>query len=141
MEKYKNADKPETRCLRGLRRKPGSNQLGSSGSSEDAFAPRRVDTLIPSSPGTFPKPAENVTVKSLLAKLEQYKPGEWIEQQERSKEKRATWEASLPTNYDHHSNHVTPGHTLEYINQGKPSPKKKQEFNVSTKHKRRNSAQ
>lgn len=145
IEKYKNADRPDTRCLRrGLRRKPGLDQLGNSGDSEEALAPRKVDNQTSSTstlPDIPPIPAENVAVRSLLAELEQYKP-DWKEEQRQLKAKRANWEASLPSNFDSHSNHVTPGHTLEYITQGTPGPKKKKEdFNVSTKGKRRNSSQ
>lgn len=145
MEKYKNADGPDTRCLRqGLRRKPGLHQLGDSGESEEAFALQKVDSLAPSTPISLhlsPTPAGNVTVRSLLAELTKHKP-DWKVEQQRLKAKRATWEASTPTNFDSHANHVTPGHTLEYINQGVPTPKKKKEdFNVSTKGKRRNSSQ
>ena len=143
VEKYKNADRPETRCLRGLRRKPGSDQLGLSDSVE-ALVPWRMNMptpSTPSSPSIPPIPSENVAVKTLLAELEQHK-SDWKEEQWRLKEKRDIWEASLPTNFDRHSNYVTPGHTLEYINQGTPAPKKKREnFNVSTRHKRRNSSQ
>jgi hypothetical protein len=116
------------------------DQLGSSNDSSEVLAPRKVDTSIPSSPGIPPIPDANVAVKSFLIELEKYEPEGWQKQQKRLKEQRASWEASLPTNFNSHSNHVTPGHTLEYINQGTPTPKKKKEyFNVSTKHKRRKS--
>lgn len=141
MEKYKDADRPETRCLRGLRRRPGFDQLGGSqGDIYETVLPRRTDTSAPPSPDISPVPAENIAVKSLLAGLEH--PEDWRDEQWRLKEKRSTWESSLPPNFDNHPNHVTPGHSLEYINQGTPAPKKKKEdFNVSTKHKRRTSAQ
>lgn len=141
VEKYRNAD--NQRCLPGLRRRPGQDQLGSS-DSQEVLAPRMIDTSapsIPSSPETFLMSPQDAPVKSMLAPLEM--PRSDPEQERRRlKAKRTTWEASLPTNFDHHSNHVTPGHTLEYINQGVPAPKKKKEdFNVSTKHKRRYSGQ
>lgn len=142
VEKYKNADKQ--RCPPGLRRKPGVDQLGSSVDSAVVIAPRKVNTSTPPtplSPETSPTPTEGVAVKSLLASLEFHNPDP-KEEYRRLKNKRAIWESSLPMNFDSHSNHVTPGHTLEYINQGVPTPKKKMEdFNVSAKHKRRNSSQ
>ena len=87
----------------------------------------------PSSPKLAP-------VELLLAPLEIEKPDRPKDHQ-RQKAKRALWEASLPTNFKRHSNHVTPGHTLEYINQGVPAPKKKpEEFSASTKFRRGNSS-
>ncbi len=140
-EKYKNAD--NQRCLPGLRRRPGQDQLGSN-DSQEVLAPRMIDTSTPSTPSSpeiFLMSPEDALVKSILAPLEMPRPDPEQERQ-RLKAKRGTWEVSLPTNFDRHLNHVTPGHTLEYINQGVPAPKKKKEdFNVSTKHKRRCSGQ
>jgi hypothetical protein len=129
VEKYKNADKQ-----RNLRRRSGLDQLG---------GPKDSELLVPedffwTSPET-PSP-DLAPVQSLLAPLEIEKPDR-VKDHWRQKAKRAAWEVSLPTNSKRHSNHVTPGHTLEYINQGVPAPKKKpEEFSASTKFKRRNSS-
>lgn len=130
MEKYKNADQQG-----GLRRRPGVDQLGGSGDSEMLVPEGFFSTSpeMPASPNLAP-------VKSLLAPLEIEKPDHQKDHW-RQKAKRAAWEASLPTNFRRHSNHVTPGHTLEYINQGVPAPRKKPvEFSASTKFKRRYSS-
>lgn len=134
-EKYKNADKQ--RCPPGLRRKSGVSHLGSSDGSENVCVQRKSDASMPPTPSS----PELSPVRSLLAPLEALQLDRRADHVRR-KGKRATWESSLPINFESHSNHVTPGHTLEYINQGVPAPRKKMEdFNVSTKIKRRNSSQ
>lgn len=131
LENCKNADRI---CPPGLRRKSALNQLPDLGGANGAQKPAQSTPPAPPSPGVFP-------IRSLLAPLET--PGIDREKEHwRSKKNRAPWESSLPTNFEYHSNHVTPGHTLEYVNQGVPAPRKKPEdFKVSTKHKRRHSFQ
>lgn len=134
MERFKNADKQ--RCTPGLRRKTASNQLSGLGDGEEVYTPWKMDIPTPITLSSTELPAE-----SLLAPLEiidtDHEREHW-----RLKEKRAMWNSSLPTDFEMHPNHVTPGHTLEYINRGVPAPRKKlEDFSVSTKHKRRCSSQ
>ncbi|KAJ4992708.1 Serine/threonine-protein phosphatase PP-Z [Stagonosporopsis vannaccii] len=135
MEKYKDAD-TQNQCPRSLRRKPGMNQLGTTDNSRDLEDPRK---LFEPTPDTPPSP-KLPPVKSLLAPLDALKL-ERVKEHRRVKNKWAAWESSLPLGFEGHSNHVTPGHTLDYINQGVPTPRKRlEEFNASTKHRRRNSS-
>lgn len=135
MEKDKNADKRVR--SHGLRRKSGLDRLSTTDERSDIPSSWEFDASILPTPSSPERPP----VKSFLAPLEALKLDRENEYA-RLKAKRATWESSLPTNFKRHSNHVTPGHTLEYIDQGVPTPRKRpEEFNVSTKHKRRNSSQ
>ncbi|KAG9200824.1 hypothetical protein G6514_006680 [Epicoccum nigrum] len=135
VEKFKNADKQ--RCPPGLRRKSALNQLSGSEESAETRRLRKTDTTTPPAPYAY----TGSPVKSLLAPLEipdmDHEEDHW-----RLKKKRTSWGSSLRTNFERHPNHVTPGHTLEYVTQGVPAPRKKPEdFKVSTKHKRRPSSQ
>lgn len=135
VEKYKNADKQ--RCAPGLKRKPGLDHLGTMEESEGVIEP---SVWAPATPPAPPR-TEVPLAKSIFAPLEHLKLGR-VEEHGRLKDKRGIWELSLPSDFERHASRVTPGHTLEYINQGVPTPKKKpEEFSVSTKHKRRGSSQ
>ncbi|KAJ4384328.1 serine/threonine protein phosphatase Pzh1 [Didymella sp. IMI 355093] len=119
VEKYKNADKQ-----RNLRRRSGLYQLSGPKDSE-LLMPKDFFWTAPETPSS----PDLAPVQSLLAPLEIEKPDR-VKDHWRQKAKRAAWEVSLPTNFKRHSNHVTPGHTLEYINQGVPAPKKNRKIRV-----------